>query len=82
MAVEYSAQLGDDYIRNMLILLSGCFIGYIGLWNMRRWGLILLSVGAVGLLGYAATVGHVSLPFFLPLVAALTTAPLWPMMKR
>ncbi len=79
---ETFATIHPDYIRNMLILMSFCFIGYIGLWNERRWSIPALLVFGTVLLLFGFRMGSVGLPNFLPLLAGLTSAPLWPLLKR
>ncbi len=70
-----------DYIRNMLILMTLNFVGYIGLWNMRKFSVILLAIGGVLLIAHGFWVSSISLVNFLPFLAALTSLPLWPMFK-
>ena len=78
---EHFSQMGPTFIRDMLILLSVNFVGYIALWNMRRSGVILLVLGGLPLCVYGFWVGQAILLNFLPLLAALTTAPMWPVLK-
>lgn len=83
---EAFARIDEHYIRNMLALLSLNMIGYIGLWNLRKWGLVALLLAGVPLAVYghllAAKGNPVNfIPHYLPLVAAITTLPLWPVMK-
>lgn len=78
---EAFANIHPDYIRNMLILLSLGFVGYIGLWRMRRWSIIYLIITGVVLIGYGVFVKSLGLPNFLPLLAGLFSLPLWPMLK-
>lgn len=73
--------IGPDYIRDMLILLSLSFAGYIGLWNQRRFSLILLPVMGVLLIVFGIRVGSFSLPNALPLIAGLTCLPMWSLFK-
>lgn len=78
---QMAAAMPPDYIRNMLILLTTCLAGYLGLWNLRRWGLVLVGIGGVALLGYAGSLGVWNPPMFFPILAAITTAPMWPVLK-
>lgn len=70
-----------EYIRNMLILLTATFVGYIGLWRMRRWSVVYLILAGFVLIGFGISVKSLGLPNFLPLLAGLFTLPLWPMLK-
>jgi len=82
---EAFATIHPDYIRNMLALYTLNFIGYLGLWNLRKWGWILLLLGGVPLAVYGHSIAdrtHVNfIPYYLPVVAAVTTLPLWPALK-
>lgn len=79
---EAFSTIHPDYIRNMLILMSLCFVGYIGLWNQRRWSIPALLLSGTALLAFGLRVNSLGLPNFLPLLAGLTTLPLWPVLKR
>lgn len=70
-----------QYIQTMLSLLSLCFVGYIGLWRMRRWSVIYLILAGGALIGYGVFVKSLGLPNFLPLLAGLFSLPLWPILK-
>jgi len=74
-------QMGPTFIRDMLILMSVNFVGYLALWNMRRMGVVLLGIGGAALCGYGFYIGHPILLNFVPLVAAITTLPMWPVLK-
>jgi hypothetical protein len=74
-------QMGPDFIRNMLIILSVNFVGYLALWNLRRTGVVILGIAGAVLCAYGFMVGQPILLNYLPLVAALTTAPMWPVLK-
>lgn len=74
-------QMGPTFIRDMLILLSTNFVGYIALWNLRRMGVVILGIGGLALCVYGFYIGQPILLNFLPLVAAITTAPMWPVLK-
>jgi len=76
------ANIHPDYIRNMLVLMSLCFAGYIGLWNQRRWSLVLLPLCGAALLAFGIRMKSLGLPNFLPLLAGLTSLPLWPVFKK
>lgn len=78
---EAFSTIHPEYIRNMLILMSITFVGYIGLWCMRRWSVIYLIVMGLVLIGYGFFVKSLGLPNFLPLLAGLFSLPLWPMLK-
>ncbi len=75
-------KISPTYIRDMLILLSICFVGYIGLWNLRRWGVVLLLLMSIPLIAFGIQVKSLGLPNFLPLIAGLTSLPLWPSLKK
>lgn len=79
---EIFNQMGPNFIRDMLILMSLCFVGYIGLWNMRRWGVRLLFLAGAALCGYGFYIDYPIPLNFLPLIAALTCLPMWPVLRR
>jgi CHASE2 domain-containing sensor protein len=74
-------QMGPTFIRDMLILLSINFVGYLALWNLRKMGVVILGIAGAALCGYGFYIGHPILLNFIPLLAALTTAPMWPVLK-
>ncbi|WFB35746.1 hypothetical protein P3T73_16460 [Kiritimatiellota bacterium B12222] len=79
---EHFNQIGPGFIRNMLILMSICFVGYIGLWNQRRWGILLLILAGIPLCAYGFIV-KAPIPInFFPLIAAITCLPFWPILKK
>ncbi len=75
-------QVGPDHIRNLLALLTAAFAGYLGLWFLQRWSLFLLALSGIALIAYGHRVDSVSLVNYLPLLAAITSLPLWPMMAN
>jgi hypothetical protein len=75
-------QNGPNFIRNMLILMTLSFAGYLGLWFMQRWSLLLLAVTGGSLIAYGYSVGSVSIVNYLPLLAAITSLPFWPVMAN
>ena len=75
------AQMGPNFIRNMLILLSINFVGYVALWNLRKAGVVILGLAGIALCAYGFIIGQPILLNFLPLIAALTTLPMWPVLK-
>jgi hypothetical protein len=66
----------------MMIFMGLGLVGYIGLWNLRRWGLYLLVLMGIPFCIYGFRVGHPILLNFLPLIAAITCLPMWPMLKK
>lgn len=74
-------QMGPNFIRNMLIFMGSCFVGYIGLWNQRRWSLVLLVLTGIPFCAYGFVVGKPVMVNFVPLIAAVTCLPLWPVLK-
>lgn len=72
-----------EQVLNILIALKTfCAAGYVGLWMQRKWGLAVVAVGALCLLAYGGLyLGFWSAIYFIPLVAAITVAPLWPLLK-
>ena len=78
---ESFSNIGPNYIRDMLILLTICFVGYIGLWNLRRWGVVILLLMSLPLIAFGFSMRSLGLPNFLPLIAGLTSLPLWPNLK-
>ena len=74
-------QMGPTFIRNMLIFMGLGFVGYIGLWNQRRWSIVLLLLVGIPFCIYGFHVGKPILLNFLPLIAAITCLPLWPVLK-
>lgn len=81
--VDFFNQIAPTYIRDMLVIQTLTCVGYFGMWAFRRWGLAFVGVG--GLLMNIVFIYHTQKfnPFFLvPIVAALTTAPMWPIMKK
>jgi len=80
--VGHFDSVGTNFIRNMLILMSFCFVGYIGLWNQRRWSILLLLLSGTPFCAYGFIVGEPALLNFLPLIAAITCFPLWPVLKK
>jgi len=75
-------QMGPNFIRNMLLFMGGCFVGYIGLWNQRRWSILLLILIGIPFCAYGFVVGKAILLNFLPLITAFTCLPLWPVLKK
>lgn len=75
-------QVGPTFIRNMVILMSICFVGYIGLWNQRRWGVLLLLLSGIPFCAYGFYVDRPILLNFLPLIAGITCFPLWPVLRK
>ena len=75
-------QMGPTFIRDMMIFMGVGFIGYVGLWNLRRWGLVLLALMGIPFCAYGFWVGRAVLLNFLPIVAAITCLPLWPVLKK
>lgn len=74
-------QMGPTFIRDMLLFMGLGFFGYLGLWNMRRWGLILLLLMGVPFCWYGFHAGRAILLNFLPLVTVITCLPMWPVFK-
>ncbi|MDF3128961.1 hypothetical protein P0Y35_07120 [Kiritimatiellaeota bacterium B1221] len=76
------SQLGENFIRNMLIMMTVCFVAYLGLWNMRRWGVLLLILSGIPFCIYGFVVKEPALVNFLPLIAGLTCFPMWPILRK
>lgn len=79
---SHFSQVAPNFIRNMLILMSFCFVGYIGLWNQRRWGVLLLFAAGIPFCIYGFVVGKPILLNFVPLITAITCLPLWPVLRK
>jgi hypothetical protein len=45
-------QVGPNHIRNLLILMTTAFAGYLGLWFLQRWSLILLALSGIALIRF------------------------------
>lgn len=75
-------QMGPTFIRDMLLFMSAAFVGYVGLWNLRRWSLLLLFLVGVPFCVYGFWAGRAILLNFLPLLTALTCLPLWPILRK
>ena len=73
--------MGPNFIRDMLILMSVNFVGYLALWNLRKSGVVILGLAGASLCAYGFYIGQPILLNYLPLIAALTTAPMWPVLK-
>jgi hypothetical protein len=80
--VEHFDNMGPNFIRNMLIFMGLCFVGYIGLWNQRRWSILFLVVVGIPFCIFGFVSGKAILLNFLPLIAAITCLPLWPVLKK
>lgn len=78
---EAFSAIRPNYIPEMLTLLTLGFIGYIGLWLMRRWSIPVLLLTGLVLLVYGLRIQSFGLPNLLPLLAGLFSLPLWPMLK-
>ncbi|MEX2606455.1 MAG: hypothetical protein WD708_03845 [Kiritimatiellia bacterium] len=74
-------QMGPTFIRDMLLFMGLGFVGYVGLWNQRRWSIVLLILVGIPFCIYGFHVGKPILLNFLPLIAAFTCLPLWPVLK-
>lgn len=80
--IEQLEAISPHYIRNHVILLSFGFVGYLGLWNMRRFSIPWLALAGILLMAYAHRLGSSNfLLGAMPLLAGLTCVPLWPSMK-
>ena len=79
--VGHFEQNGPTFIRDMLILFGVNFVGYLLLWNLRKAGIVILLLGGIPFCIYGFATGTVALVNYLPLVAAVTSAPLWPILK-
>lgn len=79
---NHFAQMAPHFIRNMLWFMGAGFVGYLGLWNQRRWGVLLLILVGIPFCIYGFMVGKAVLVNFLPLIAAITCLPLWPVLKK
>lgn len=79
---SHFSQMGPNFIRHMLIFMGICFVAYVGLWNQRRWGVRLLFLVGIPFCGYGFVVGKPILLNFLPLIAAITCLPLWPVLRK
>lgn len=80
--VEHFETISRNFIRNHLILLSFGFVGYLGLWNMRRFAIPWLILTGVLLIVYAHQLESSNfLLGSIPFLAGVTCIPLWPVMK-
>jgi hypothetical protein len=79
---SHFSQMGPHFIRNMLIMMAVGFVAYIGLWNQRRWGVILLFIIGIPFCAYGFMMGKPILLNFLPVIAAITCFPLWPVLRK
>lgn len=79
---SHFSQMGPHFIRNMLLFMGFCFVGYLGLWNQRRWGVLMLLVAGIPFCAYGFLVGKPILLNFVPLIAAFTCLPLWPVLRK
>ena len=67
---------------SIMIMMAVGFVAYIGLWNQRRWGVILLFIIGIPFCAYGFMVGKPILLNFLPVIAAITCFPLWPVLRK
>ena len=77
-------QMGPTFIRDMMVFMGICFVGYLGLWNLRRFGILLLLAVSGPFIWYGIhmEVGRAIFIHFLPLIAAITCLPLWPILGK
>ncbi len=78
---RFDAAFGPSYIPTMLCLLGSCFAGYLALWNLRRVAFVILLLAGIPLLLFGLTAQSRSLVHALPLLAVLTSLPLWPLLR-
>jgi len=78
---SHFSQMGPQFIPVMLGFMGVFFIAYLGLWNQRRWSLILLLAAGPLFIFYGFRIGNPILLNFIPMIAGVTCLPLWPVMK-
>ena len=81
MANEHAAMVANipRVIPIMLSLLTGQLFGLVGVWFMKRWGVVLYTLAVLGNIGFYLANG---LNPVLPLVCVVNVAVFWGHFKR